>query len=47
MKEINKYNYGINFELSFDENNMLKSPGELRKKFDNYIDKKKINEKKR
>jgi len=40
MKPIDDYNYEINLELSLDEFNILKNKGKLRKKFDNYIDKK-------
>ena len=40
MKPIDDYNYEINLELSLDEFNILKNQGKLRKKFDNYIDKK-------
>jgi len=45
MKPIDDYNYEINLELSLDEFNILKNQGKLRKKFDNYIDKKKIKQK--
>ena len=39
MKPIDDYNYEINLELSLDEFNILKNQGELRKKFDNYLEK--------
>jgi len=39
MKPIDDYNYEIDLELSLDEFNILKNQGELRKKFDNYLEK--------
>ena len=39
MEEIDDHNYEINLELSLDEFNILKNQGELRKKFDNYLEK--------